>query len=408
GDSGSPLELPPGLEPLPGGPGGALRVSGARRDLGGPYECSVDSGVPPPRPRHHGPEMEAEPEEGEGPGAGPGVVLVPEGAESATLRCRARGVPGVELRAPVAGGALDQLRAQRHQRHRGPRARLRRRFLQAHQSHQSHQSHQAPRPRYRYQNVPSDWEHWEHWEGANGTVGVFDCVATNERGTARRRMRLRLGDRPDPPRALRLSGLSGTSLSLAWEPGWDGGLPQHFLLRADGPDAPPPPAALVTSGFSLTLSGLRPDTPYDVTVRARNARGDSAPVRLRAVTSAVPEAPPPRWEEPAAPPGGAEDPALPVLQGALAALGGLLLLAALGAGLGCCYFRWGRGLHRRAAEEGVETPSSEGSRGPPSSGSAPWEPPKGAEPHLYEEVEPWGGYEEVPPEPLVTPQGELV
>ncbi|NWW42144.1 NPHN protein, partial [Panurus biarmicus] len=115
-------------------------------------------------------------------------------------------------------------------------------------------------------------------------------------------------DRPDPPRALRLSGVSGTSLSLAWEPGFDGGLAQHFLLRAAGPDAPPPPAAFVTSGFALTLGGLLPDTPYDVTVRARNARGDSAPARLRATTSAVPEAPPPVWDQPpAAPPGGAED-----------------------------------------------------------------------------------------------------
>ncbi|NWT96709.1 NPHN protein, partial [Urocynchramus pylzowi] len=94
-----------------------------------------------------------------------------------------------------------------------------------------------------------------------------------------------LPDRPDPPLSLRLSGLSGTSLSLSWAPGFDGGLPQRFLLRAEGPDAPPPPAALVTSGFSLTLGGLRPATPYDVTLRARNARGDSAPVRLRAVTS---------------------------------------------------------------------------------------------------------------------------
>ncbi|NXR40260.1 NPHN protein, partial [Zosterops hypoxanthus] len=92
-------------------------------------------------------------------------------------------------------------------------------------------------------------------------------------------------DRPDPPRALRLSEASGTSLSLSWDPGFNGGLPQHFLLRAEGPDAPPPPAALVTSGFSLMLSGLQPDTPYDVTVRARNARGDSAPARLRALTS---------------------------------------------------------------------------------------------------------------------------
>ncbi|NWT10903.1 NPHN protein, partial [Vireo altiloquus] len=115
-------------------------------------------------------------------------------------------------------------------------------------------------------------------------------------------------DRPDPPRSLQLSGLSGTSLSLSWLPGFDGGLPQHFLLRAEGPDAPPPPVALVTSGFALTLGGLRPATPYDVILRARNARGDSAPVRLRASTSALPEAPPPRWEEPpAAPPSGSED-----------------------------------------------------------------------------------------------------
>ncbi|XP_071275675.1 nephrin [Agelaius tricolor] len=433
GDSGSPLDLPAGLEPLPGGPGGALRVSGARRDLGGPYECRVDSGVPPPARAivrllvRYGPEMEAEPEEG----AGPGVVLVPEGAESATLRCRAQGVPGVELNWESSGRSLRTGEPgspfQELQWREGPwtssvlsvtnvtgaRARLRRRFLQSHQSSQSSQSHQYPRPRYRYQNVPpappdwEHWEHWEHWEGANGTLGVFDCVATNERGTARRRLRLQLGDRPDPPRALRLSGLSGTSLSLAWDPGWDGGLAQHFLLRADGPDAPPPPAHLVTSGFSLTLGGLRPDTPYDVTVHARNARGDSAPVRLRAVTSALPEARPPVWEAPEAPPGGGEDPAVPVLQGALGAMAGTLL-AVLGAGLGCCYFRWGRGQHHRAATEGEETPSSEGSRGPPSSGSAPWDPHKGAWPHLYEEVEPWGGYEEVPPEPLVTPQGELV
>ncbi|NXB86812.1 NPHN protein, partial [Vidua chalybeata] len=160
-------------------------------------------------------------------------------------------------------------------------------------------------------------EHWEHWEGGNGTVGVFDCVAYFELRVPERAGQGPeeteaaaggMGHRPEPPRALRLSGLSGTSLSLRWEPGFDGGLPQHFLLRADGPDAPPPPAALVTSGFSLTLGGLRPATPYDVTVHARNARGDSAPVRLRAVTSAVAEAPPPRGEEPEAPPGGGEAP----------------------------------------------------------------------------------------------------
>uniref|UniRef100_A0A674GEN9 Uncharacterized protein n=1 Tax=Taeniopygia guttata TaxID=59729 RepID=A0A674GEN9_TAEGU len=415
GDSGAPLPLPPGLEPLPGGPGGSLWVRGARRDLGGPYECRVDSGVPPPARAvvrllvTYGPEMEAEPEEG----AGPGVVLVPEGAESAQLRCRARGVPGVELswerngRSLGAGEPGSPFREL--QWREGPwsssvlsvanlsesRARLRRLFHQSHQSHQSSQSSQSPRPRYRYQNVPAappDWENWENWEGGNGTIGVFECVAKNERGRARRRVRLRLGDRPDPPRALRLSGVSGTSLSLTWEPGFDGGLPQHFLLRAAGPGAPPPPAALVTSGWSLTLGGLRPATPYDVTVRARNGRGDSAPARLRAATSAPPSAPPPRQEEPEQPQGGVAEGggAPPALLGALCALGGLLL-PALGAGLCCrCHFRfrWGRG---RKPAEGAETPSSGSSRGPSGFGSAP----KGAELHLYEEVEPWGEGQEV-------------
>ncbi|NWV34623.1 NPHN protein, partial [Grantiella picta] len=149
---------------------------------------------------------------------------------------------------------------------------------------------------------------WEDWESRNGTVGVFDCVAKNERGEVRRNFRLQLADRPDPPGSLQLSDVLATSLSVQWSPGFNGGLPQHFLIRAESPDAPPPPAALVTSGFSLTLRGLRPATPYDVTVIARNARGESGPARLRAETSALPEVVPPAWEEPpAAPPSGPED-----------------------------------------------------------------------------------------------------
>ncbi|KAF1591932.1 UNVERIFIED_CONTAM: Nephrin, partial [Eudyptes pachyrhynchus] len=89
----------------------------------------------------------------------------------------------------------------------------------------------------------------------------------------------------DPPQALRVLGVTPTSLSLAWSPGFDGGLPQSFLVSARGPGAPPPPATLLAPGPTLTLGGLHPATPYDVTVRARNARGDSAPAVVRAVTS---------------------------------------------------------------------------------------------------------------------------
>ncbi|NXW59739.1 NPHN protein, partial [Eurystomus gularis] len=92
-------------------------------------------------------------------------------------------------------------------------------------------------------------------------------------------------DRPDPPRDLWVSGVTPTSLSVTWRPGFDGGLPQSFLVSARGPGAPPPPTTLLAPGPALTLGGLRPATPYDVTVRARNARGESAAAVIRAVTS---------------------------------------------------------------------------------------------------------------------------
>ncbi|KAF4805309.1 hypothetical protein TURU_001353 [Turdus rufiventris] len=178
--------------------------------------------------------MEAEPEEGEGLGAGPGAVLVPEGAESATLRCRAQGVPGVELSWESNGKGLRLGEPgspfQERQWREGPwtssvlsvtnvtraRARLRRLFLQ---SHQSSQSSQPPRPRYRYHNQPTappDWEYWEHWEGGNSTVGVFVCVARNERGSVRRSLQLRLagGDRDWEGLGGDWEGLGGTGRGL--------------------------------------------------------------------------------------------------------------------------------------------------------------------------------------------------
>ncbi|NWI68896.1 NPHN protein, partial [Todus mexicanus] len=125
-----------------------------------------------------------------------------------------------------------------------------------------------------------DWE-----RDGNGTLGTFVCVARNSLGTARRRLQLRLADRPDAPRELRVSGATPTSLSISWSPGFDGGLAQTFLVSARALGAPPSPVTLLAPGPALTLGGLLPATPYDVTVRARNARGDSAAVGIRGVTS---------------------------------------------------------------------------------------------------------------------------
>ncbi|XP_053908581.1 nephrin-like [Cuculus canorus] len=410
-----PVPLPPSLVPTWGAAVGRLWVAGAQRDLGGVYECRVDTGVPPPARAvlrlvvRYPPEVEAP--------ASP--VLVAPGAESAQLRCRARGVPPPEVTWELRGRPLPSQHHSRYQSHQWreghwtssvltvtnitlDRLRLR------HQFHNWDQYQSRPRHQYRNWDQLEDW-HWE--EHRNRSVGTFVCVAQNPLGSARRRFQLRLADRPEAPRELRVSRVTPTSLSLSWSPGFDGGLPQSFLVSARGPGAPPP---LVAPGPALTLGGLLPATPYDVTVRGRNARGDSAASGIRAVTSEVPEEPRP-WGEgegPAPPPAAAPAPPPLGLVGALVALGALLVATAGGGALWCCLRRDPKNGGDPKNEEGGAAggggggapPNQYGAVGVPSeslevSSEGSWLRP-------YDDVIDWGGYEEVPP--LVTPQGELV
>ncbi|XP_069630717.1 nephrin isoform X1 [Haliaeetus albicilla] len=422
--------VPPELRPEGGAPVGRLRVLGARRDLAGPYECRVDTGVAPPARAivrlvvRYGPELEAESE------AEPVPVLVPDGADTAQLRCRAQGVPRVELRWEHQGHPLrpEEARFQEHQWHEGAwtsslltvanisqdRARLRDRYYH-------HRNWDQYKNRHRYQYL--NWHQDQNWDwDQNQTLGAYVCVAQNSLGTVRRRLQLRLADRPEPPQNLRVSGVTPTSLRLAWTPGFDGGLPQSFLLSARSPGAPPPAATILVPGSTLTLEGLRPATPYDVAVRARNDRGDSAAAVIRAVTSELPEDSLAGWEEPATPPAGFAFP--PALAGALSALGGLVLLGHA--------VLWGAWWRRRRHTRGAE-PSV--GRGRPKAGSPndyghvtappeslelsstgswvtpsdphPWDPV--VEFHPYEDVAEWGGSQEpTPPDLRFTAQGELV
>ncbi|XP_062456903.1 nephrin [Rhea pennata] len=402
-----PEGLPEELLPEGEAPVGRLRVRGARRDLGGPYECRVDTGVPPPARAtvrlivRYAPELEAAPE--------PERVPVPDGSDTAELRCRAQGVPAVQLSWERDGrplGATEGSRYQEQQWREGPWTRSV--LTVANVSLERAQSRLLGR-------------------GRNRTLGTFSCVAQNPLGTARRRLQLHLADRPDAPGGLRVLSGTPTSLSLTWRPGFDGGLPQSFLISASGPGAPLPPITLLAPGPPVTLVGLRPATPYDVIVRARNARGDGPAAAIAAVTAELPQGPMAPEEEPALPPTGFAVP--PALVGALSALGGLLLLgnAALG---GALLWRRRRGPGVREgpgvrAKEGSQNEygpgatesfelSSMGS-GPPPGTTPSWDPPAGFDPHPYEDVLDWGGYEEVPPPevpapspPLVTSWGELV
>ncbi|NWZ60800.1 NPHN protein, partial [Haliaeetus albicilla] len=132
--------------------------------------------------------------------AEPVPVLVPDGADTAQLRCRAQGVPGVELRWEHRGHPLrpEEARFQEHQWHEGAwtsslltvanisqdRARLRDRYYH-------HRNWDQYKNRHRYQYL--NWHQDQNWDwDQNQTLGAYVCVAQNSLGTVRRRLQLRL------------------------------------------------------------------------------------------------------------------------------------------------------------------------------------------------------------------------
>ncbi|XP_066843109.1 LOW QUALITY PROTEIN: nephrin [Anser cygnoides] len=395
-------ELPAELQPQGGPPWGACRCGGAPGP-GGAYECRVDTGVAPPARAivrlvvRYGPELEAE--LGAEPGAEPGAVLVPDGADTAQLRCRAQGVPGVQLHWEHRGRALppNEDRYQWHQWREGPWTSsvltVTNVSLERAQHRRWDQSHNWDQ----YQNQPRNW-----------TLDTFVCVAQNPLGTVRRHLKLQLADRPDPPGPAGAGGHPDLPQPRL-DPRLQRGLPQSFLVSAVGPGAPPP-GSILAPRPALTLRGLLPATAYDVTVTARNARGSSAPVRVTATTSELPaDSPPPPGPIPAPPPSGLA--AVPGLAGALGALGAGLLLGmavmrpaaaaamapggAGGPGGGEEHGGAGDGEHRDELRWVLGAPQRRPRLGPP----------KGGPPSLYAAPRPLGG---LPPPPTIHPSGELV
>uniref|UniRef100_A0A8V5GXS3 Uncharacterized protein n=1 Tax=Melopsittacus undulatus TaxID=13146 RepID=A0A8V5GXS3_MELUD len=304
--------LPAGLEPLGGVPIGRLWAARARRDMGGAYECHVDTGVPPPARAiirlliRYPPELDPVPD------PEPIPVLVPDGSDDVIIGCRARGVPPVEIQWEQGGSPISTMDSRFQQHHWSDPPWTSGLLTVANIS--QYRTRLRSQSRYWDQFEAQAPSQYRNWEGnGNGSLGILVCVARNPLGTVRRRFRLRLADRPDPPHSLRISGATPRSLRISWSPGFNGGSSQSFVLSARVPEAPPPSSYVITSDSSHTLTGLLPATPYDVTVRARNARGDSDAVVVRGVTSELPQDWPEEGAGPtAAPVGETPPPPLPV------------------------------------------------------------------------------------------------
>uniref|UniRef100_A0A8C5LLW2 Nephrin n=1 Tax=Jaculus jaculus TaxID=51337 RepID=A0A8C5LLW2_JACJA len=288
------------MEQMAKGSTGHLRIRQATLAQAGAYQCIVDNGVGPsarglvrlvvrfaPQVDHPTPLTK--------------VAAAGDSTSSATLHCRARGVPNVIFTWTKNGAPLD---------------------LQD--------------PRYT--------EHTYHQGGIHSSLltianvsaaqdyALFTCTATNALGSDHTNIQLVSISRPDPPLGLKVVSVTSHSVGLEWKPGFDGGLPQRFRIRYEALEIPgflyvdvlPPQAT------TFTLTGLQPSTRYRVWLLASNALGDSGftdkRIQVSVTTPGLDQTPgEPGDELPThlPPPGPLGLPLLPVLF----AVGGLLLLS---------------------------------------------------------------------------------
>uniref|UniRef100_A0A8D2CUM7 Nephrin n=1 Tax=Sciurus vulgaris TaxID=55149 RepID=A0A8D2CUM7_SCIVU len=316
------------MEKITKGSTGRLRIHHAKLTQAGAYQCIVDNGVAPPARGlvrlvvRFAPQVEH-------PTPLTKVAAAGDSTSSATLHCRARGVPNIIFTWTKDGVPLD---------------------LQD--------------PRYT--------EHTYHQGGIHSSLltianvsaaqdyALFTCTATNPLGSDHTNIQLVSISRPDPPLRFKVVSMTPHSVGLEWKPGFDGGLPQRFHIRYEALETPgflyvdvlPPQAT------TFTLTGLKPSTRYRVWLLASNALGDSGladkGIQLSITTPGLdqPSGEPDHQlptEQPAGPSG---LPLLPVLF----AVGGLLLLSNASCVGG---FLWRRRLKHLA--EGISEKTEAGS-----------------------------------------------
>ncbi|XP_004859002.1 nephrin isoform X4 [Heterocephalus glaber] len=286
-------------ETMSKGSTGRLRIHHAKLAQAGAYQCIVDNGVAPPARGlvrlvvRFAPQVEH-------PTPLTKVAAAGDSTSSATLHCRARGVPNIVFTWTKNGVPLD-----------------------------------LEDPRYT--------EHTYHQGGVHSSLltianvsaaqdyALFTCTATNLLGSDHTNIQLVSISRPDPPLGLKVVSLTPHSVGLEWKHGFDGGLPQRFHIRYEALETPgffyvdvlPPQAT------TFTLTGLQPSTRYRVWLLASNALGDSGLAAEGTQLSITT----PGLDQPSGEPDDqlptehpAEPPGLPLLP-VLFAVGGLLLLS---------------------------------------------------------------------------------
>ncbi|KAG9341768.1 hypothetical protein JZ751_018490 [Albula glossodonta] len=211
------------------GPSGWLTIPEVSRSHSGRYRCTVDNGIAPPASAEWGK-----------------VASRGDGSSTANVVCQAEGVPKVDFSWAKNGVPMD-----------------------------------FANPRYWEQTVREGSVHTSTVTVVNVSAAldyaVFTCTARNSLGEDLFHIQLLSTNHPDPPSDLKMVGISGTTVTLQWTAGFDGGLEQKFRVRYHWADSA---SSLYVDVFpprdtTFTVSGLSPVTTYNFSVNAINAMGES-------------------------------------------------------------------------------------------------------------------------------------
>ncbi|XP_043935263.1 nephrin [Protopterus annectens] len=299
---------------------GKLIIRDAKRSDAGRYQCNIDNGIPPPAKGDAKLIVRFKPEIQRGVHLSK-VAASGDGRSTATLTCKAEGVPNVEFSWARQGVTID-----------------------------------LNNPRYSEKTVHEGALHTSFLTIVNVSAAldyaVFTCTAKNPLGIDVFDIQLVSTSRPDPPTELIVANFSHNSVTLQWKAGFNGGLEQKFRVRYHWKGATSfmyvdvfPPQATI-----FTITGLTAQTTYNFSVNSINALGESeyadggAIITVTTLSRDV-EGPPPAVPVPTTAPLPAGLP-IPVYVIVILAAAGALLLVSNISFMGCWIHK-----QRRLADE---------------------------------------------------------
>ena len=129
---------------------------------------------------------------------------------------------------------------------------------------------------------PLTWESQFHVLDINpADYGKYECAARNTQGVSYQIVTLDTPSRPDAPHNLVIASTSSHSVSLRWQPGFDGGSRQAYRVKY----YPETSISLYSQGrvifvdpindTSFTVTGLKSSTKYKFSIQAMNEIGES-------------------------------------------------------------------------------------------------------------------------------------